>query len=390
MARHPEGWTLRKPEGRKTYSVYFRVAGERRELSTGTGDPREAAREAERIYADNVQRGPQRKLKIVRRGDAPPLDDLISTWLANDSTLDPDTAEVWVTYGNHWLAHWETLADVTDVTAKDYRNSRLRKVQATTVRKELGALRRFLTWCHELGHLPREVIVPGVPSKVTGVKFGTRRRVAAPELSPAQIEAVLAALPEWSESKRVERFAIRARFRVQYETGLRPSTIDGLKVPNHYAPGATSLRIGADIDKTRAARDVPLTAAAREALDATIIALTPRNDGKPYTGPIFGAHEYREHVAKAAAAALPKAVADVFTGAHLRSARLTHLLEQSGNVAGVQFLAGHADTRSTSRYLRPSFRAAEAVLFGGQSPNTVDTLKGKPARRPSRKANDSK
>lgn len=384
MARLAEGYRLRKPPGHETYLVRFRVAGQRRELSTGASDPVEAEKAAQRIYADHVQRvGARPALRIVRRGDAPPLDDLISTWLATDATLDPDTAEVWETYGRHWLDHWETLPDVTDITATDYRNARLRKVQGTTVRKELGALRRFLAWCHDRGHLPREVNVPGVPAKTTGTKHKQRRRVAAPDLSPAQIEAFLSALPEWSESRRVARFAIRARFRVQYETGLRPSTIDGLSVPEHYSPGASSLRITPEIDKTRSAREVPLTVAARAALDAVC---------PPKGGLLFGGHDYREHVEKAAKEALPRAVAAVFTGAHLRSARITHLLESTGNVAGVQHLAGHADTRSTSRYLRPSFRAAEAVLesFGGQSSNSGG--KSKPLRKSkkSKKPNDSR
>jgi integrase len=385
MARHPEGWKLRKPEGRETYSVYFTVGGKRVERSTGASDQIEAARSAERIYADHVQRNPK-PVRIVRRGDAPPLEDLISTWLATDATLDADTAEVWETYGRHWLDHWETLADVTDVTATDYRDKRLRKVQGTTVRKELGALRRFLAWCGDRGYLPRTVNVPGVPTKTTGTRHTQRRRVAAPELAPDECEAFLAALPEWSESRRVDRFAIRARFRVQYETGLRPSTIDGLSVPEHYSRGATSLRITPEIDKMRSAREVPLTDAARKALDATIDGMPARPDGEAFCGLIFGAHEYREHVAAAAKKGLPPAAARVFTGAHLRSARLTHLLERTGNVAGVQHLAGHADTRSTSRYLRPTFRAAVAALesFRGHSPNSVDAPGKRSKKKPSK------
>ena len=373
MARHPEGWRLRKPKGRETYSVYFRAGGERIERSTGTGDPIEAARAAERIYADAIQRAGQAPRKVVRRGDAQPLDELISQWLAGDSTLDPDTAKVWETYGRHWLDHWPTLADVTDITCEDYRNKRLRKVTSTTVRKELGALRRFLRWAHSRGHLPREVNVPGVSTKATGVRHSQRRRVEAPDLSPEQIAAFLDALPEWSASKKVDRFPIRARFIVQYETGLRPSTISALRVPEHWHPGSAVLVITPEIDKIRHPRTVPLTAAAVASLAAVA----------PAEGLVFGDHDYRDHVALAARAALPAAVAAVFTGAHLRSARLTHLLERTGNVAGVQHLAGHRDTRSTARYMRPTFRAAQAVLdaIGGHSRNTVDT----PTRRPQSK-----
>lgn len=50
------GWTIRIPkgEGRTVYLVRFRHAGKRVELSTGKSDPREAAVEAARIYADTV------------------------------------------------------------------------------------------------------------------------------------------------------------------------------------------------------------------------------------------------------------------------------------------------------------------------------------------------
>jgi integrase len=300
---------------------------------------------------------------------------LISTWLAGDSTLDADTAKVWETYGRHWLAHWPTLADVIDVTCDDYRSARLRKVQGTTVRKELGALRRFLKWCEARGFMPRAVVVPGVNAKTLGTNFGKRRRQKAADLSPDEIQKLIAALPPWSTSGKVKHFPIRARFLVQYETGLRPSTISALSVPEHYLHGANELNITADIDKGRWARSVPLSPAAREALDA----VCPPNGGL-----IFGDHDYREHVAAAAAQALPKAVADRFCGAHLRSARTTHLLEETGNLAGVQFLVGHRKDETTSLYLRPSERAARAALdaFGGETPNTGGSGRSDKRRSP--------
>jgi integrase len=101
-------------------------------------------------------------------------------------------------------------------------NQRLRKVQGTTVRKELGALRRFLKWCEARGFMPRAVVVPGVNSKALGTNFGKRRRQKAADLSPQEIERLLAALPEWSTSRKVKPFPIRARFLVQYDTGSGP------------------------------------------------------------------------------------------------------------------------------------------------------------------------
>jgi integrase len=282
--------------------------------------------------------------------------------------------------------------DVTDVTCTDYMHARLRKVQGVTVRKELGALRRFLAWCKDRGHLPRAVVVPGVPTKTTGTKDArltkagapVRHRQSAPELSPEHMQAFLAALPEWSNSKKLKvQFPIRARFIVQYETGLRPSTISALTVPEHYAPGATHLTITPEIDKVRWGRTVPLSHAARAALESVC---------PPKGGSLFGGHDYREHVAAAARASLPKALAAVFAGTHTRSARTTHLLEASGNLAGVQFIVGHKQGTTTAGYMRPSQRAAEAALgtaFGGQSPNTVDTSPRSKRARDSKKSRAS-
>jgi site-specific recombinase XerC len=78
---------------------------------------------------------------------------------------------------------------------------------------------------------------------------------------------------------------------------------------------------------------------------------------------------------------LPAAIADRFCGAHLRSAFITHALEKTGNLAGVQYLAGHKQAKTTGGYARPSFRAAEAALaaFRGHSSNSGDARKRRKA-----------
>jgi hypothetical protein len=45
------------------------------------------------------------------------------------------------------------------------------------------------------------------------------------------------------ESKRIgeRRWPIRARFMVPWETGLRPTTLAQLRVPENYRPGAKEL-----------------------------------------------------------------------------------------------------------------------------------------------------
>jgi integrase len=281
------------------------------------------------------------------------LDELLTKWLANDATITDQTRGVRETYVNRYVGFWPTLADVTEATATLYRDRRLSQVQAQTVRHELSALRQFLAWCQLHGHLLRAVHVPGVPTKATGTKHPQRRRVTAGTLSPEHVAAVLAALPDWSTSRRVEAFPIRARFLVGYETSLRPGALDKLSVPEHWQPGRKSIQVTADIDKIRWSREIPLSDAAAAALELVA----------PDGGLIFGSHDYREHIAAAAAGALPAHLAATFTGTHLRSARITHSLESPrANLPGVQFMAGQKQASTTARYVRPSLRAALEVV----------------------------
>lgn len=359
MARHPEGWTIFRRKGELTYTVRFSHNGRRVERSTGSRDPGEAKEAAARIYADHVQREPEQR-PAVRRGDSPPLEELVALWLATDSTISPRTVPIWTVYGGHWREHWESLVHVTDATIKAYRNARLTRVMAATVRKELSALRRFLEWCRDNGHLERDVHVCSVPAKATGRRFEKRRRKAAPELSPEEVEAIIERLPEWSAMGGIKRephrakkrFPVRARFIVAYETGLRPSLLDELRVPDHYTRGASELVIFAEVDKNRYERRVPLTQRAREALDSVC----------PDIGPIFGKHDYRIPLRRAAEAVLPRAKAAIFTGAHFRSAQATHTLELTDNLPGTMHLFGWKLVSTASRYTRPSERAAEAVI----------------------------
>lgn len=369
MARHPEGWRLRLPEGRTVYVVRFTHNGRTIDRSTGTDDPAKAPEAAARIYAEYVQRQPGTR-RAVRRRDSPPLEELIAEWLEDDSTLDPATVETWTVYGRHWLMRWQQTSDLIEVETERYRNERLRKVQASTVRKELTALRRFIRWLVTHGYLGREIGVPGVPAKATGTRYARPSRQSAPELTPEQVRAIIAALPEWSSSKKLKRqYPIRARFLVGYETGLRPAALDALSVPEHYHRGSRLLLLTDDVDKARWGRELPLSDLARATLDGVIDALP-----KGFTGPVFGKHDYRERLDAAASAVLPPAVAERFAGAHLRSAFITHALEATGNLAGVQYLAGHKQAKTTGGYARPSLRAAEAALdaFQGRSSNSGD------------------
>jgi integrase len=207
-----------------------------------------------------------------------------------------------------------------------------------------------LRWLLESGHITELPAVPVVKASVSGTRYTHRRRSKAPELSPEEIQKVLDELDEWSTNE--PWFPIRARFGGAYETTLRPATLDKLKAPENYAVGAAHLTLTDEDDKEAYGRAVPLTLRARRALDSVC----------PEEGVIFGAHRWNHFLGPAAAAALSPEKARVFTGQHFRSAGITHLLERTGNMPGVQYLAGHKHASTTARYVRPSMRAAEAAL----------------------------
>jgi integrase len=306
-----------------------------------------------------------------------PLFQVFARWLASlKPTHAPPTLDTWRCYVKaHWLPFFGDHDGLTREQFHQYIRTRLGQVQKPTVKKERSALLNFLEWGLNVGDIeapeyapepPEDPSmreqwaksvanswVPQLPDRGLGTPFKQRRRVASFDLEPAQVQALIEALPEWSTSRRVGRFPVRPRFIVAYETALRPSTLDRLQVPKHYRIGADRLELSADTDKARYARPVPLSKRAREVLDELL-----RGYGESYIGPIFGKHDYRQHLKRAAEKALPPQLAEKFAGTHLRAHRITHLLEKGANLLGTQWLAGHKQIATTSKYAKPSFRAA--------------------------------
>jgi integrase len=355
VARKRQGWTLRSRTPGGVLYVRFTCEGGTVERSTGTSDPDRATKEARRIYADAIAREKPRPRKRLRAASVG-LEEVLAAWLASlTNTHDPGTIKTWKLYAfTHFEPFFEALHNLTTAQADLRTRERLGKVVADTVRKENTALRSLGAWAFENGFIPEPLTVPSIPKRVTGRPHEVRRRSKPIELSEEEARALIGHLPAWSTSKRVKRFPIRARFTVAYETGLRPELLDSLLSPLHYRKGQETIRITPELDKGRWARDVPLTDAARKALDSAV----PTKGGL-----IFGKHDYRPHLRAAAAAVLPPDRAERFNGAHLRSARVTHLLERpEANLPGVQFLVGHRSTATTARYVRPSARAARAAL----------------------------
>lgn len=279
------------------------------------------------------------------------FEDLFGRFLAeNENTLRGDTPGTWLVYGRHFSAHFVTIGECTDARTAQYARARLAVVRRETVKKEHSVLRRFYSWCVEQEYVDCSPVIPPLPKKAAGRAYEKRRRVTAPDISVEEARALIDLLPEWSREIKGKRHPIRARFMVGFEASLRPSTLDKLSVPEHYTPGSTVLRITKDIDKEMLERDQPLTPSACAALEAVC----------PKQGLIFGSHDYSNELRKAAAKTLPPHKAAVFTGAHLRSARITQVAE--ANIVGAQWLAGHKMVSTTARYVKANARAAARAL----------------------------
>lgn len=336
------------------FSVRFTWDGEAHEPSTGTSDRSLAAIEAARIYAAAISKPTKRR--IANAGELP-LDDLLAAWLtAIKSTHAVGTLVTYRMYAEtHWLPFFSATRNLNDAHCVAYMRQRLGKVLAGTVRLELAALRNFCGWCEVNGYVG-PVEIPRIKKAMLGTPHPTPKRVAAPELTPAEIEAFLAALPLRGGRGGNGAFC-RPRFVVQFATSLRPSTIDRLSCPENWSPGSDALTITRGTDKIRFARSVPLTA---EAIEALTLAC-------PTSGLIFGPARHRRIVHRAALASMPKWKAEIFAGAHLRSARITHTIEATGNLLGAQYMAGHKNLATTSRYARASERAAKDMLAAIES-----------------------
>jgi integrase len=388
------GWRIRRKPGRTIWTVVFHTPGGRTgERSTGESDDGAARIAAARIFGEEVladAKGTARaRVKPAHAQEqGTELPALFGAWLtALRLTHAPATIVIWELYSVKWIEWFggihATERDITREKLGAFFAKRLGEVLATSVKKERAALVNFLAWAESEGYsivLPVSDLVPRLPKRAAGVAYGKRRRVAAPSLSPEQVRTLIRALPEWSNERGDhERFPVRAKFLVQYETGLRPSLLGRIRTPEHYRKGQTLIRITADIDKAKYARDVPLTRKARRILDYVIDRLNEqgRTGGREYRGPIFGVHDYRKHITRAAKR-LPRELAEIFCGAHLRSARITHLLELGANIPGVQQLVGHKQMSTTAKYVKPSFRAAEDAL-GARRPE-----KPKPKSRPNK------
>ena len=351
MAGKTQGWKLHKDPESGVYRVRFRMDGKRYHRSTGKTD-RAAAQSAAARIIRRVTEGD------LCDGGAPdvPLPELIGSWLAGvRSEVSPETLRTWELYaGAHFIPHFETADRLcSERCLRDYMRQRLQEVKARTVQKELSSLRRLLTWMVERGIVTEAPVVPKLPRRAIGTAHpsGRRKRI---DLSPEEMDAIVLSLPTRTRDGQ----PLRAYFEVMRETGLRPGTLQRLRAPDDYRPGSRFLRIRAEADKARYAREVPLTVRAREVLDEMC----------PAEGTIFPKFAWRYPLRTAAlAAGLEPDRASQVKPYDFRHSVATELTERSGNLLGVGYLLGHRHATTTNQYVHARRRAAEAVLLGQNS-----------------------
>ncbi len=280
--------------------------------------------------------------------------ELFDQWVASidGSTEDGTRKEYRRIAVVQWAPFFRTLGAIGG-KIKAYTNDRLKHVGKPMHLKELSALRGFLAWAEEQGHLVDAPHVPAPPRKATGKPSATRK-MAPVSVSEEEIERIIALLPEWTRARRGnDRHRVREVFVLAWETGLRPITIGRLSVPEHWRPGMRSLNIAFDIDKARFGRELPLTPRAVEVLERCA----------PAAGPVFDHHDYRALLKKAARdAGLDDERAKHFSRYDFRHNRADFLLDQGADLRAVAYNHGHKLLTTTDKYLRPSKKGAEAML----------------------------
>lgn len=326
--------------------VRFRHAGHDYDRSCKTHDPITALGAAQEIY-DSVVSGRAPRIK-----GATSLGPLTDAWLreVRGRRITDDTAAIYGGYARQWADFFETLEQVTTERARQYAYMRADKVLRKTIRKELSALRMFLKWCHFSDRLPVVPLIPLPDPEIRGVRVNPERKRTGRLLTVEEVPRLLAVLPE--KGKRGGR--PQDFFTLLYELPLRPVTIGRLELGRHWSKGGRTVWVEETIDKIRYERHVPLTKKARQALARASL-------GLPEGAIIFGHHDWRKTLSKAARKAKIKGSV---TDYDLRHSRATHLAESGANMPGLSFILGHLQITTTNRYVKPSEAAARAALKG--------------------------
>ena len=346
MARKPEGFTLHRDDRTRFWIVRFTRNGQRYKRSTRERNRSSAQEIASRIVGEVTQG----RVVSVARTPAIDLDVLVGQYLVDISAeLAPETVATYQAYFvNNFAPRFHSLGSISSSAMQDYSRARLRQVKRGTVCKELSAMRGFLKWCSDRGYLAEMPVIKDPPARSTGTTACQKVRV---DLDNDRAAKLIAALPEWSKRTR---YPVRDLILFIWETALRRRTVQRLRCPEHWQPGATTLRIAEDIDKARFGREVELSEVAQ--------ALLNRHCDGP--GLIWGTFDCRPALRNAArdAGCFTEQEIRHLSLHDLRHGALTELASVSPNLHGIAHIAGHKRVSTTTQYVHSNREQTRAVL----------------------------
>ncbi len=156
----------------------------------------------------------------------------------------------------------------------------------------------------------------------------------------------------------------RAILETLYATGIRAGELANLKTDD-VDTEERLLRVV--LGKGRKDRNVPLTHAAAEAIEAYLLAGRPRIQGARRTGLLFlalrGGRMHDDTLNVVIAGWAKRAGIEKHTTCHtLRHTAATHLLKGGADIRHIQKLLGHASLQTTERYTRVEVSDLKEVL----------------------------
>jgi integrase/recombinase XerD len=213
--------------------------------------------------------------------------------------------------------------------------------------RKLSAIRQFHRFLHGDGLSP--------DNPATAIDSPRAARPLPKMISPEEVERLLAAARirvEQGEGKRLlKALRLLCLIELLYATGLRVSELVGLGL--RAATGEKDFILV----KGKGGRErlVPVSAAARAALDEYLAALkTSGEGGSKWLFPSSGAagHLTRQHFALELKALAPEAglAAETLSPHVLRHGFASHLLAGGADLRAVQQMLGHADISTTQIY----------------------------------------
>ena len=339
-----------------------------------------AQRTADAVATKLAQQAPL--VQAPASSDAALTSDLFEQWKREAGGV---SAAWWQTRAYHFASitrHFGTVAGLmSEALHVTFKRDRLQAVSRGTHKKERSTLASLFEWLETKPWGFRAVALPRLGKKDRGTR-DVNRKAASVDMSEAEVEALIVHLPVATSRARREGTPIRPirdAVLVEWDTGLRPITIERLSVPEHWQterPG--ELFISAAIDKEEYERTIPLTPRLA-ALFARRAAKLPNGRGL-----LFGEYQraLRPHWYKAAkAAGIDERRANKISVYDFRHAAGKRFLDATGNIRGTAFMLGHKNATSTHRYTKPDKPAADRLVDALERPqSSVSTNALDPAR----------